>query len=195
MSFAPIVCIAHEKIFMRFMFLILLFLLGPSLWAQNNPMPAYGTRPVDFDAVQTSTDSPAALLQPLELDYPETAVKARLEGVVLVAGWIDAKGYVRYAEVVEGSGFAMLDSAALKAAVDGNFRPAQRGGKPVASRVNMPVEFRLRRMEEDFDAAKTPEQLQQEKGELRRAKEMLEAEQRKLEEELRLLREQQNKKK
>ncbi len=179
---------------MRYWFMILLMTLATALAAQQSPL-SYGTKPVDFDGVQVPTEQPAVLLQPLELIYPEKAVALKLEGVSLVSAWIDAKGYVVYAVVTEGSGHGMLDSAALNAVVGGDFKAAKRDGKNVASRVTVPVEFRLRRMQDEYDAGKTPEELQKEKEELQRAKDMLEAEQRKLEEELRLLREQQNKKK
>lgn len=179
---------------MHYWILTFLLIFAPALAAQQAPL-SNGTKPADFDGVQVPTDDPAVLLQPLELIYPDRAVSLKLEGVSLVSAWIDAKGYVVYAVVTEGSGHGMLDSAALNAVVGGDFKAAKRNGKNVASRVTVPVEFRLRRMQDEYDAGKTPEELQKEKEELRRAKEMLEAEQRKLEEELRLLREQQNKKK
>jgi TonB family protein len=104
--------------------------------------------------------------------------------VTLVAAWIDAKGYVKYAEVGKSSGHADLDAEALRAVVDGDFKPAWRENKPCASRISVPVEFRLARTEDEYDAVKTEEQLQQEAEELRKAKQMLEEERRQLEAEI-----------
>jgi len=161
------------------------------LWGQQHSPLSHGVKPQGFDSPQTPTDVPAALLEPLETHYPTKAVEQRIEGVVMIAAWIDDKGYVLYAEVTTSSGHEVLDEAALASVVDGYFRAAKRNGHPVASRVSIPVEFRLHRDEDEYDAVKSPEQLMQERDELRRAREMLEEEQRKLEEEIRLLKEQQ----
>ncbi|MCZ7557515.1 MAG: energy transducer TonB [Bacteroidia bacterium] len=177
-----------------FFVLILIFLLAPVLPAQPAQLK-YGHKPADFDGTQRPTEQAAELQQPLELRYPEAAASRNIEGVAIVAAWIDEKGYVAYAEVTKGSGYGMLDSAALDAVVAGDFKAAKRSGLPVASRVSIPVEFRLRRVSDEYDAAKSSEELEKEREELRRAKEMLEAEQRQLEEELRRLKEQQEQKK
>jgi TonB family protein len=179
---------------MRLIFFVILFLLAPALSAQQAPL-SYGNKPAGFDGMQQPTEQAAVLLQPLELRYPDAAASRSLEGIAIVAAWIDDKGYVVYAEVSKGSGFGMLDSAALDAVVAGDFKAAKRGGSPVPSRVSIPVEFRLRRESDEYDSAKSAEQLEKEREELLRAKEMLEAEQRQLEEELRRLREQQEHKK
>jgi TonB family protein len=177
-----------------FFVFFMLLLLAPALSAQPVPL-TYGRKPADFDGAQRPTEQAAELLQPLELRYPEAAASRNIEGVAIVAAWIDEKGYVAYAEVTKGSGYALLDSAALDAVVAGDFKAAKRYGSPVASRVSIPVEFRLRRESDEYDSAKSSEELEKEREELRRAKEMLEAEQRQLEEELRRLREQQEHKK
>jgi TonB family protein len=179
---------------MRLILFIFVVLLAPALAAQHAPL-CYGNKPAGFDGTQQPTEQAAVLLQPLDLHYPDAAASRNIEGVAIVAAWIDAKGYVVYAEVSKGSGYGMLDSAALHAVVAGDFKAAKRGGSPVASRVSIPVEFRLRRAGDEYDSAKSAEELEKEREELRRAKEMLEAEQRQLEEELRLLREQQEQKK
>ncbi len=154
----------------------------------------FGTRPVDFDDVQHPTDQPAELVEPLEVQYPDSALRRGWEGVAVVAAWIDRRGDVVYGELRESSGHPPLDNIALNAVRRGYFKSARRDGLNVGSRVTIPVEFRLRRAEENYDAGKSEEQLQQEAGELRRAREMLEEERLRLEEELRLLKEQQKKK-
>ena len=169
---------------------MLLLLLAPLAAAQ--PL-SHGDRPAGFDGVQEPTDRAAALNTPLEVRYPDSALKAHVQGVAVIAAWIDAKGYVAYAEVHRSSGHDALDAEALRAVLDGDFRPAMRDGRLTGSRISVPVEFRLAREEEGYDAAKTEEQLQQESEELRRARQMLEEEQRQLEEEIQRLKEEQRK--
>jgi TonB family protein len=154
----------------------------------------FGERPGGFDAAQAPTDEAAALVDPLEVEYPDSALRSGMEGVALIAVWIDERGYAVYGELRESSGHAVLDSIALRAVRRGNFKAARREGKNVASRVSIPVEFRLRRAEEEYDAAKSGEELQEEAEELRRAKQMLEEERLRLEEELRRLKKERDKK-
>lgn len=162
--------------------------------AQAQPL-THGVKPAGFDGTQVPTERPAQLVTPLEVRYPESAWREHRHGVAIIAAWIDEKGYVTYAEVPGASGHADLDAEALRAVVDGDFKPALRDGKPCASRISAPVEFRIRRDEEEYDATKTEEQLEQEAEELRRAREMLEKEQRELEEELQRLKAEQRTKK
>lgn len=162
-------------------YLLLIFILTSLAAAQ--PL-TYGEKPAGFDGTQVPTDKAASLNTPLEVRYPDSAMRAQRQGVTLVAAWIDAKGYVKYAEVNKTSGHGDLDAEALRAVVEGDFKPAWRENKPCASRVSVPVEFRLARAEDEYDAVKTDEQLRQETEELRKAKQMLEEEQRQLQEEI-----------
>ena len=169
---------------------ILLFLLIPIACLAQDPL-RHGTRPADFDRPQPPTEQAAELMEPLEVAYPDTAMKQGWEGVAVVAAWIDRRGDVVYAEVARSSDHVLLDSIALQSVLRGYFKAAQRGGRPVGSRVSIPVEFRLRRDRENYDAVKSGEELQQEAEELRRAREMLEEERRRLQEEIRRLKEKQ----
>ena len=56
---------------------------------------------------------------------------------------IDSRGAVLETEVARSSGSAILDRAARKAVESWRFRPALRDGVAVASRVLVPIEFRL----------------------------------------------------
>jgi TonB family protein len=167
--------------------LLLIFLLLTSLVSAQPP--STGEKPEGFDGVQMPTERAASLNTPLEVRYPDSAMRAKRQGVAMIAAWIDERGYVTYAEVRKSSGHADLDAEALRAVADGDFKPAWREGAPCASRISVPVEFRLAREEEDYDSVKTEEQLRQEADELRKARQMLEEEQRQLEEEIRRLKE------
>ncbi|MCB2203644.1 energy transducer TonB [bacterium] len=209
--------ICRPCVFHRGVFFSLIFLIGiaPSILSQvqetlpqetlpqENPsrkaLPTeaqrFGTRPAEFDQPQAPTEEAVRLLEPLEVEYPDWAMRQRIEGVSIVAVWIDAKGAPAYGELRESSGHAVLDSIALRAVRRGIYKAARREGTNVASRVSIPVEFRLRRDEDHYDATKSGEQLEQESEELRRARDMLheeqqrlEAERKSLEEELKRLR-------
>ncbi len=57
---------------------------------------------------------------------------------------IDASGGVLDVEVEKSSGNRNLDREAVKAAKRWRFNPETRGGKKVASRVRVPVDFVMR---------------------------------------------------
>ena len=84
-------------------------------------------------------DVPPKLLKQTRPDYPQEAIRRKLEGVVHVAFRIDEQGQVREARIV-GS-VPLLDAAALAAVQQWQFVPAQKDGKPVASTAKSPVYF------------------------------------------------------
>lgn len=75
--------------------------------------------------------------------YPADAAKERKEGVTVLVVAIDARGGVDGVKVERSSGDARLDDAAQEAALRWVFKPAMKDGKPVASKVRVPVEFRM----------------------------------------------------
>ncbi|MGO9308807.1 MAG: energy transducer TonB [Spirochaetia bacterium] len=75
--------------------------------------------------------------------YPGSARRAGFEGLVKVAATVDATGAVTTTEVLVSSGHASLDTAALEAVRRALFAPALQGGKPVSSRIVIPIRFRL----------------------------------------------------
>ncbi|MDQ2643175.1 MAG: TonB-dependent siderophore myxochelin receptor MxcH [Myxococcota bacterium] len=81
-------------------------------------------------------------LEALRLVYPPEAAAAGLEATVVLRVSIDAEGNVTEAEVLEPAGHG-FDDAARAAVLRARYRPARRGDTDVASRVLVPVEFRL----------------------------------------------------
>lgn len=75
-------------------------------------------------------------------EYPERAREAEVEGVVRVTVQINARGEVTGARVARGLGFG-LDEAAVAAARQWTFEPAQRCGKPTATSVTLGMRFAL----------------------------------------------------
>ncbi|MBR1871819.1 MAG: TonB family protein [Bacteroidales bacterium] len=77
------------------------------------------------------------------LKYPPEAVDAGQQGTVNVQFTIDRKGKVRDAKVLRSAG-ELLDAEALKVInASPGWKPAKAGGKAVACRVRVPVEFKL----------------------------------------------------
>jgi protein TonB len=62
----------------------------------------------------------------------------------MIAARVDAWGEIIEARIVDSSGHARLDRAALDAVRRTRFRPALRDGDPVTSWVRIPVRFALR---------------------------------------------------
>lgn len=77
--------------------------------------------------------------------YPPEALRARLEGTVILRIKIDAKGKVTSVQVHESSEVPALDQSALDTARQWVFEPARRRGVPVPYEFLKPVEFFLNR--------------------------------------------------
>lgn len=75
--------------------------------------------------------------------YPHLARMKGYEGTVLLEVEVGADGRVGDLVVKESSSYSILDEAALKAVRKWLFSPAKRGGTPVASRVLVPIQFKL----------------------------------------------------
>lgn len=75
--------------------------------------------------------------------YPRAARLRGLEGRVLLGVEVSPLGECRHVEVIESSGHALLDRAALEAVRRWRFIPARRGGEPIAARLEVPIIFRL----------------------------------------------------
>ena len=75
--------------------------------------------------------------------YPSSALKAKIEGTVVLNLSIDAKGKVTDAKITRSSGVAALDEAALRGVRKWKFTPAKRGGVATPSIVRAPIAFQL----------------------------------------------------
>lgn len=75
--------------------------------------------------------------------YPTLAIERRWEGLVRLRLHVSTIGKVEQAEVVESSGHAILDQAALSAVLDWQGAPAERFGRPIESVEIIPIRFRL----------------------------------------------------
>ncbi|HYH00636.1 MAG TPA: energy transducer TonB [Terriglobales bacterium] len=76
--------------------------------------------------------------------YTDAAREARIEGTVILTLTVDEKGKVKTVKVHSGLDKG-LDKNAVNAAKKWKFEPATVDGKPVASEINVSVDFRLYR--------------------------------------------------
>jgi len=75
--------------------------------------------------------------------YPELAVKAGVEGRVIVQANIDENGNVTGTKIQQSLGANGCDESAVNAIRSVQWKPAQKDGKPVAVSVHIPVDFKL----------------------------------------------------
>ena len=78
-----------------------------------------------------------------EIEYPEMAMKAGIEGKVIVQFVIDKKGNITNPVIVRGIG-AGCDEEAIRALKTAKFRPGMQRGRPVQVRYTLPVTFKLK---------------------------------------------------
>ena len=79
----------------------------------------------------------------IEAAYPSSARRLDQQGLVKIETDVDDKGFVTACRVAVSSGFPSLDKAALTAVQLARFFPAMRNGRQVASRILVPIRFRL----------------------------------------------------
>lgn len=85
----------------------------------------------------------AAYLRNPPPEYPPVARRRGEAGTVLLSVWVEADGRAGEVSVRQGSGSARLDRAALDAVRRWRFVPAKNGGVALASRIEVPIIFRL----------------------------------------------------
>jgi protein TonB len=86
----------------------------------------------------------AAYLYRPEPEYPAIAKHRQWEGRVVIRVKVLANGHCSQAEIQASSGHDILDEAARETVCNTwRFKPALRGGQPVESTVNVPINFKL----------------------------------------------------
>ena len=89
-------------------------------------------------------EDPKVLNTELPFRYPAALYARRIQGNVTLRLHVDTTGQVRAdsTRIEESSGYAALDSAAVKGSLDLRFIPAKLHGDPIATTVLFPVYFR-----------------------------------------------------
>nr|CRH05391.1 putative TonB family protein [Candidatus Magnetococcus massalia] len=75
--------------------------------------------------------------------YPMLARRRGLQGTVLLHVQVSDQGAPLDVTIKQGSGYGVLDRAALEAVVRWRFKPATRGGVAILSQVDVPIRFTL----------------------------------------------------
>ena len=75
--------------------------------------------------------------------YPRRAREQGWHGRVILRLEISPDGRVESSEIHKSSGYEILDDGAIKAATQWTFEPAKNGAFPVATTVNIPIQFDL----------------------------------------------------
>lgn len=98
--------------------------------------PAEGRSGIALPPVALNANSPVV--------YPEALAKQGIEGTVLLRLYVDTLGRIvnDSSRVAESSGYPALDSAALRAAPQLRFAPAERDGQRIAALFLQPIHFR-----------------------------------------------------
>jgi TonB family protein len=102
---------------------------SPSLLGQLEPV----SLPEDL--------SQGLLLQKVPPSYPEQALKAGLQGAVVLQAWIGRDGSIRDLKLIDGS--FLLGQAAVKAVKQWRYKPYLRNGVAVEAETYVTVDFRL----------------------------------------------------
>ena len=127
--------------------IVLLLLLGAAIAQDSTPILLSGKdhppicRGKDSDAPGCIT-APHATYSP-EPDYPEKELEARHQGTVILSLVVDSQGLPRDV-VVSHTLTPKLDKAATDTVKKWKFSPATKDGKPVATKIDVEVAFRLR---------------------------------------------------
>jgi TonB family protein len=85
--------------------------------------------------------SQALLLDRVQPSYPEQALKAGLQGAVVLQAWIGKDGSIRDLKLVDGS--LLLGKAAVKAVRQWRYKPYVRNGVAMEAETYVTVNFRL----------------------------------------------------
>jgi protein TonB len=103
---------------------------------------AAGTPSAGFAGGGSSNARPRYRFNPKPV-YPAEARRLKQQGRVLLTVEVNAAGRPTSVTLKSSSGVPALDSAALSAVRRWSFEPARAAGLPVASRVEVPVQFAL----------------------------------------------------
>lgn len=116
--------------------------------------PEQVTKPAPVEPVAMTPPKPAPQSIPVVTEvnlkgrrvrpqYPKRALKLRQEGTVLLRVLVSKDGDQETLKIYRPSQYALLNQAAVKAVKKWKFEPTRRGGIPVKSWVEIPIEFAI----------------------------------------------------
>ncbi len=119
--------------------------LDPHLITIEKTLPPAHQIILDSTSHTRKMRTPAKPVNTPHPPYPRRAREQGWEGKVILRLDISSKGSVEQSSVQKSSGYPLLDSSAIQAIRAWTFEPAKNGEFPVASAVNLPINFNLDR--------------------------------------------------
>lgn len=117
----------------------------PKPAAAPSATPAKSSASTNSASTRTTTVARPDYARNPPPNYPELARRNGWKGTVLVRVQVNAQGNVTSVKLQRGSGYGVLDQAALQSVRSWRFIPRRENGQPLASEVEVPVNFDLRR--------------------------------------------------
>jgi TonB family protein len=109
----------------------------------TQPGEAAGTRRADATIYELNqVDRAPRPVTRTPPSYPASLQRAGISGTVMVEFVVDARGAVQHARALSTS-HRLFEAPALAAVRTWSYQPAQKGGQPVAVRLELPIEFKL----------------------------------------------------
>lgn len=109
----------------------------------SKPIPTHSSILLDQTAKTKKLHTPVKPLQTERPSFPRQAREQGWHGRVIVRLEISPDGAVKSGTIQKSSGYQLLDDGAIKAATQWTFEPAKNGAFPVATTVNIPIQFEL----------------------------------------------------
>lgn len=101
-------------------------------------------------------DQPTPLYGDVPIEYPVQLWDQDMEGETRLRVWVTDTGLVDSVEVMESSGYAAFDSAAVAGAKQMRFSPARKRGERIAVWAEVPVRFSKRPRPDTVGATTVP---------------------------------------
>jgi|GEM_PF-5652932 len=102
------------------------------------------TPAVSDDRLLPVITEPSFSAQPQLPVYPKLALKRRWQGQALVQALVNEQGATERVELVQSTGYALLDQSALKAVSGWSFAAAEENSGQIRAWVQVPVNFTIR---------------------------------------------------
>ena len=123
---------------------VLLFIAEQLVFAQVDTADApLIFTPVDFDAEFPGGFAELVMFVCMNVDYPEQARKAGVEGKVFSSFCIERDGSVSNIEILKDIGYGCGDAVVKMLKSMPRWKPARVGGKNVRSQYTLPITFTL----------------------------------------------------
>ncbi|GEM_PF-7020623 len=128
---------------------ILSSMIGSGIFETSPPKMMYSDKPFNY----IPYEDPPEPINPIVPEYPESAKKLGIEGIVVLEVYVYADGTIGQIKVIKSlmAGPGGLNEAAINAVKQWKFQPGKSGGKPIDTSVIIPIEFTLPKQDKEFN--------------------------------------------